>query len=240
MAKDYTDFKEYTRLRDIVHKRNARLAEAGLAPLVHFPTVKEIKAGYVSPAEAFNAIQNYYSGGSTVKAVRQTGLAPEIRQYPVMPTPKKLTPEEKKARRREQAREYRQRKLIKKYSGSSEEAKKNLSYLKALQTMARKYKENGLDFGLDLSSLSPHDAMAFVDYINYRFAQADFENEYVIDKFMQGFSNMLKKGYKPEDIVKDFEKFLLDYAELEAREATMEGLNKDQVMAIWEKYTEII
>ena len=37
------DFSEYTRIRDIVQKRIKRAVKAGLAPMVHVPTVKEIK-----------------------------------------------------------------------------------------------------------------------------------------------------------------------------------------------------
>ena len=58
MAKQI-DFKEYTRIRDIVVKRNKRAAAAGLAPLVHFPTVKEIRAGYVPAKEALQAVKGF-------------------------------------------------------------------------------------------------------------------------------------------------------------------------------------
>ena len=57
------NFKEYSRMRDIVRKRNIRLAEQGLAPLVHFPTVKEIKAGIADKGAAFSAVSGYYSEG---------------------------------------------------------------------------------------------------------------------------------------------------------------------------------
>ena len=79
------DNKEYTRLRDIVVKRNKRAVEAGLMPLVHFPTIREIKAGVVSPGEAMQAVKGYYSGGSQVKAIRETGLVPEFKTFTVLP-----------------------------------------------------------------------------------------------------------------------------------------------------------
>ena len=53
------DFKEYTRIRDIVQKRIKRASAAGLAPMVHVPTVKEIKAGIVNPQEALRALKGY-------------------------------------------------------------------------------------------------------------------------------------------------------------------------------------
>ena len=67
------DFKEYTRLRDIVVKRNKRAVSAGLMPPVHFPTVKEIRAGFVDAKSALEAVKNFYSSGSQVKAIRETG-----------------------------------------------------------------------------------------------------------------------------------------------------------------------
>ena len=230
------DFKEYTRLRDIVHKRNARLAEAGLASLVHFPTVKEIKAGYVSPSEALNAIKGYYSGGSTVKAVRQTGLVPEFKSYPVMPPIKKLTESEKKKKQREQAKENRRIRAVKKITDDPKKKTKYESYLKALKTMASKMKKAGLDLGINLNTLSPKEAQFFVEYIEYRFSQADFDQKYVIDEFIKGFAKRVKEGYKPSDILKDFDKFALEHEELIKRSEDMKGLDPDSAMTIWDMF----
>lgn len=230
------DFKEYTRLRDIVHKRNARLAQAGLASLVHFPTVKEIKAGYVSPTEAFKAIKGYYSGGSTVKAVRQTGLVPEFKSFPVMPPIKKLSESEKKSKKKEQEKEYRRRKAVKDLTDDPKKKAKYESYLKALKTMSYKMKKAGLDLGIDLNSLTPKEAQAFVEYIEYRFSQADFDQKYVIDQFIEGFAKRYKEGYKPAEILKDFDKFALQHEELIKRSEDMKGLDPESAMSIWDKF----
>ena len=99
MAKQI-DFKEYTRIRDIVQKRIKRAFQAGLAPLFHVPTVKEIKAGLVSSSEAMRALKEYYSGGSQVKAIRQTGLVPEFKSFPTLPKEKTLSKSEKRQKQR--------------------------------------------------------------------------------------------------------------------------------------------
>lgn len=125
------NFKEYTRLRDIVRKRNIRLSEAGLAPRVHFPTVAEIKSGFVSPSEALKAVKEYYSGGTTVKAVRQTGLAPVIKSFPRMPKPEIKSDAERKERKRASDRAYRRRKAVREMALTPEKKSKYASYLKS-------------------------------------------------------------------------------------------------------------
>ena len=49
---------EYTKLRDIAQKRQKRLSAAGYAAPIHIPTVKEIKAGIVSPGLALFLISS--------------------------------------------------------------------------------------------------------------------------------------------------------------------------------------
>ena len=108
------DSKEYTRLRDIAQKRIKRAAAEGLAPAVHVPTVREIKAGIVDPGQAMRELKRFISGGSTVTAIKQTGLVPEFREFPQLPPKRKLSSEEQKVRKRERDRLYRMRKAIEK------------------------------------------------------------------------------------------------------------------------------
>lgn len=235
MAKQ-TDFKEYTRIRDIVVKRNKRAAAAGLMPLVHFPTVKEIRSGFVDPAAALKFLRDYYSGGSQVKTIRQTGLTPTIRQFPEMPKQKPLTPEQKQERRREQQRAARRRKRVRETAITPEKGKKYEGYLKALDTVSKTWKKAGFDIGIDLSRLTPTQAQAFVEYMDYRFSQGDFTQRYVIDEFIQDFSKMLSKGHKANDIVSDFNKFLENRSQMADRASQMEGLSNGQIMDLWSKF----
>ena len=230
------DSKEYTRIRDIVQKRIKRASAAGLAPLVHVPTVKEIKAGIVSAREAMAALQNYYSGGSQVKAIRQTGIVPEFKSFPTLPAQPKLTIEERKEKRREQQREYRRRKKVRETALTPEKAKKYNSYLTALETVSRTWKRAGRDIGIDLKRLTPSQAQAFVEYMDYRFSQGDFTQRYVIDEFIQDFSKMLSKGYSSKNIVSDFNLFLENRMQLQGRYEQMEGVPSWEFSGLWDEF----
>lgn len=229
-------FSEYTRLRDIVRKRNVRLSEAGLAPRVHFPTVAEIKAGVVSAADALKAVKDYYAGGSTVKAVRQTGIVPEVKSFPQLPKPEIRSDAEKRERKRARDRAYRRRKAVREMAATQEKRGKYESYLKALETVNKVWSEAGFDIGIDLSSMTPAEAKSFVDYMDYRFSQGDFNQRYVIDEFIQDFSKLMQKGYKGTDIQSDFNKFLESQSQLRSRSDSMEGLSAGDILNLWDKF----
>ena len=230
------DSKEYTRIRDIVQKRIKRASTAGLAPLVHVPTVKEIRSGIVSAREAMQALQNYYSGGSQVKAIRQTGIVPEFKSFPTLPAQPKLTIEERKEKRREQQREYRRRRKVRETALTPEKGKKYNSYLTALETVSRTWKRAGRDIGIDLKRLTPSQAQAFVEYMDYRFSQGDFTQRYVIDEFIQDFSKMLSKGYSSKNIVNDFNLFLENRMQLQGRYDQMEGIPSWEFSGLWDEF----
>ena len=235
MAKQI-DFKEYTRIRDIVQKRIKRAVKAGLAPMVHVPTVKEIRAGIVDPGEALRALQGYYSGGSQVKAIRQTGIVPEFRSFPTLPELPPLSSAEKKQRERERQRAYRRRRKVRESAISPEKGKKYESYLKALETVSRTWKRAGRNIGIDLRSLTPTQAQAFVEYMDYRFSQGDFTQRYVIDEFIQDFSKLLSKGHSSKNIVNDFNLFLENRMQLQGRMENMEGIPSWEFMGLWDDF----
>lgn len=235
MAKQI-DFKEYTRIRDIVQKRIKRASQAGLAPLVHVPTVKEIKAGLVSSSEAMRALKGYYSGGSQVKAIRQTGLVPEFKSFPTLPKEKPLSKSEKRQKQREYQRDYRRRRKVRETAITPEKGKKYESYLKALESVSRTWKRAGKDIGIDLRSLSPSQAQAFVEYMDYRFSQGDFTQRYVIDEFIQDFSKLLSKGHSAKNIVNDFNLFLENRMQLQGRMDSMEGIQSWEFSGLWDDF----
>ena len=230
------DFKEYTRIRDIVQKRIKRAVKAGLAPMVHVPTVKEIKAGIVDPQEALRALKGYYSGGSQVKTIRQTGLVPEFKSFPTLPKEKPLSKSEKKQRQREYQRDYRRRRKVRETAITPEKGKKYESYLKALESVSRTWKRAGKDIGIDLRSLSPSQAQAFVEYMDYRFSQGDFTQRYVIDEFIQDFSKLLSKGHSAKNIVNDFNLFLENRMQLQGRMNNMEGVQSWEFSGLWDDF----
>lgn len=230
------DFKEYTRIRDIVQKRIKRASAAGLAPMVHVPTVKEIRAGIVDPAEALRALKGYYSGGSQVKTIRQTGLVPSFRSFPTLPEQPPLSNEQKRQRERDRQRDYRRRRKVRETAISPEKGKKYEGYLKALETVSRTWKRAGKDIGIDLRSLSPSQAQAFVEYMDYRFSQGDFTQRYVIDEFIQDFSKLLSKGHSAKNIVNDFNLFLENRMQLENRMNNMEGIPSWEFSGLWDDF----
>ena len=230
------DFKEYTRIRDIVQKRIKRAASAGLAPMVHVPTVKEIKAGIVDPQEALRALKGYYSGGSQVKVIRQTGLVPDFKSFPTLPEIPPLSKEQKRQRERERQRDYRRRRKVRETAISPEKGKKYESYLNALESVSRTWKRAGRDIGIDLKSLTPSQAQAFVEYMDYRFSQGDFTQRYVIDEFIQDFSKLLSKGHSAKNIVNDFNLFLENRMQLQGRMENMEGIPSWEFSGLWDDF----
>ena len=240
------DFKEYTRIRDIVVKRNKRAVAAGLATPIHFPTVREIKAGIVSPYEAMKELKKFYSGGSQVKAIRQTNIVPEFKSFPELPPKEKESAASLKEKRRKQQRDYRRRRKVRETAPDAAQAKKNVSYLKALENVKKSWsdsiKRNPKKAGLyqrmidSLDNMTPTEAKAFVEYMDYRFAQGDFTQKYVIDEFIQDFSRLLASGYDVRDLTDDFDKFLANRAELGKRSKEMQGLSSAEVMNLWDEF----
>ena len=228
------DSKEYTRIRDIVQKRIKRASVAGLAPLVHVPTVKEIKSGIVSAREAMNALQDYYSGGSQVKAIRQTGIVPEFKSFPTLPEIK-LTDIEKKEKRREQSRRYRQYKKIK--AGYDEDlAEYKVNTFKSAITLYNQFKSAGFDLGFNPYEMTPTQARQLTEYISYRFAQADFKRKYIITDFIEDYGELIKQGYKPDEIIDDFNGFLEKRYRLDKNRLSMEGLTAKEASKYWKEF----
>lgn len=230
------DSKEYTRLRDIAQKRMKRAVSQGLSSPIHFPTVREIKAGIVDPGQAKRALSAFLSGGSTVKAIKQTGLVPEFRSFPQLPEKRRLTTEEEKARKRERDRLYRQRKRIREQARSETQSKKHESFLKALDTMSRQFKRMGRDLGLDLSKMTPGEAAAFTAYMEYRFAQGDFTQMYVIDEFIQDFSKLRQRGHKAGEIINDYQGWLAHQHDVKGRADNMDGLSGFETYSTWRNF----
>lgn len=233
MAKPIS-FKDYTRIRDIVVKRNKRAVEAGLMSPVHFPTVKEIKSGFADARQAWRSVQNYYSSGSQVKTIRQTGIKPPEVSFPVMPI-EELTEEVKRERRRRQQRDYRRRAKIDKNATLTDAQKFSYKlFLKSLQGL----KNKGFKMSLDPETMSPTEALAFAEYMEYRFSQGDFSMKYVIDEFVDQYDKLKQKGYTTKQIEKDFDSYLLNRKGLSSREKDMLGLSADELLNLMNDFID--
>ena len=206
------DFKEYTRQRDIAVKRIKRLESKGIKTGIVIPTVKEIKAGKYSAGESMQLVSNYLSQGYSL------GKARESRRI-------HYTQEQKAQRRREYQRDYRRRKVAERLE-RPEFPNKYRSYLKGLKTMK--------------VDIAPSKLPAFFAYMDYRFSQGDTTQLYVFDIFVGEFQTMLKKGYKPEQILSDLQKFEADQAAIRARDEGMEGITAKEALQMVEAFIKNI
>ena len=209
-----TDYKEYTRLRDIAQKRIKRGQAAGLSIDVHIPTVKELR--------------QRGEGAGEIELLRlqqfiKTGFSLERRRAASRP---KLTEEERKQRKREYSREYRRRKVAKEYE-RPEYPNKYQGYLKGLKTL-----------GVDIP---PSKLPAFFAYMDARFAQGSAKDKkYVFDIFVEDFQKILKSGYNPNQILGDFQKFEAQQAELASRAGQMLGTSYAESISRWDSYIDSI
>ena len=229
------NYKEYSRLRSIAQKRIERASQAGLMDYVYIPTVKEIKAS-ANPSYYIQQVKSLIETGATVRALKaETVKVPEVRFIPTPPIPKAIPDEARKARKREQSRRSKAKRAIEKSAGSAEKAKRQVGYLKALETVARKWREAGIDIGNWLGVMSPGMSKKFVDYMEYRFSQGDYNNRYTIDTFIKDFGTLVKKGYDFKDIQTDFGWFLNNQKQLSKnREHTNKyGISVDDVSSAW-------
>ena len=234
------DYKEYSRLRSIARKRIERASKEGLTEYVRLPTVKEVRASG-SPERYMQAVQDYLNQPSTVSQLRKTGTTPVLNlpQTPIPPQ-QRQSDAERLARRREQNRRSKAKRAVEKSAPNEKIASRQVGYLKALETVASQWREAGMDVGHWLGVLSPGKAKKFVEYMEYRFSQADYKAKYVIDTFVRDFGALLEKGYNFDDIKGDFNNFLDKQKELNKnkRRTNKYGITNDEFMDAWGKFVD--
>ena len=193
------DYKEYSRLRDIAHKRIGRL---GLD--VHIPTVKEVRsAGNLSQAAA--DLKKFLESGTTKKEFKaQPKQVANINGRLVIGSLADLKKERRKAQQREASRRYREKKkrIAEKDSKSG--------FLKGAETLGLHLRGN-------------EEKEAFVDYMNMRFSQGLNKQRYNMMYFVEDFIKLKSQGYTPNQIFNDFNQFLADRAETVQRYTDMKG-----------------
>ena len=232
------DYKEYSRLRSIARKRIERAAAAGRGEYIRLPTVAEVKTS-ANPAQYMNAVRSFVENpyATLSAAKRQNAQLPKIElgQLPPVKKVSKLSPEAKRARRNEQKRRSKAKRAVERSSQSEAEARKKVGYLRALETVSKKWREAGLDIGHWLGVLSPKKAKSFVDYMEYRFSQGDYNNRYTIDTFIRDFGELVKRNYNFDDIEGDFSRFLVKQKTLggNMRRAKKYGITEDEIDSAW-------
>ena len=215
MASSYT---EYSRLRSIARKRAERLAESGFSAQIHFPTVSELKAQGISGKSAARAVESFLNAPSTVraakKAVEKPVYIPTVTGA-VVTTQSQAKQERARARSRETSRRYRER--VKSLS------KQEKSYIKAARTLGLR--------------ITPTQAKAFAEYMDFRFAQGSESVHYRIARYVEDYMSIIaKKGYKPDEILNDFNTFLQDRSALMDRANNMEGITPDKLDSLFDDF----
>ena len=205
------DFKEYSRQRDIAVKRVKRLQASGERLNVHIPTVKELRSMDAEKAGAmFHALQTYLEVGASLSRKRES----ERIHY---------TREEEAERKRQYQRDYRRRRIAEAEAREGQ-PNKYTGYLKGLKKL-----------GVDLK---PSQLPGFFQYMDYRFAQGNASRKYVFDIFVDDYKDLLQKGYKPDQIVTDYERFQADQTALEGRASGMSGYSVEDAISSWDRFVK--
>ena len=231
------NWKEYSRLRSIARKRIERASAAGRMEYTYIPSVKEIKAS-ANPEQYISMVKSFLSSGQTLSAAKKAdAMIPAVR-FPKAPEIVKPSDAAKKARRREQNRRSKAKRAIERSSATQAEANKKVGYLKALETVAAKWREAGIDAGNWLGVMSPGMSKKFVDYMEYRFSQGDYKNRYTIDTFIRDFGELYKRGYDFKDIQADFGAFLEKQQQLGKgmNQTNKYGITEDSVNQTWRMF----
>ena len=235
------DYKEYSRLRSIARKRIERASAAGAAAYVRLPTVKEIRASG-DPERYLKEVREFLQlPGSSLRSAKKADIPVvniSISHAPVIKEKKTRNEAERRARRNEQKRRSKAKRAIEKSSGSEAEARKKVGYLKALETLAAKWREAGVDVGNWLGVMSPGMAKIFVNYIEYRFSQGDFKSQYTIDIFIKDFGTLIQKGYDITDIQNDFDTWLERHKKLYGgkKRTNKHGITINEVDQAWKQF----
>ena len=196
-------YSEYSRLRSIARKRAERLSEAGLSKLITFPSVKELKAQGIAPAQAVKQVERFLEAPTQTRQYRRM----DEQQRPVfiregtqvVVTEKAMEKtERRKAQNRESARRYRE-KVKEVYSSFTKQEK---SLLKAARTL-----------GLHVT---PAIAKAYIEYVEYRFSYGSSKMKYRIATYVEEFQDLLVKRGKNNmsDTMRDFAGFMKDRRDL--------------------------
>ena len=202
-----SDYSEYTKQRDIAQKRIKRMQAAGMKIDYKVPTVKEIKAGKANLEESFRQLQTFLGSQMNLSSRRESQRI-------------HYTQEQAAERKRQYQRRYRRQRVAREYE-RLEHPKKYQGYTKALETL-----------GIDLK---PSQLPGFFQYMDYRFAQGNTAGKYLFDIFAKEYVQLLQRGYKPNQIISDYQQFMSDQYQLMDRADDMIGWSQEQFMASWEK-----
>lgn len=215
-------YSEYSKLRSIARKRAERLAAAGLTESVSFPSVKQIKEQGLNLKSVMSGVQQYLSAPTTkrqyekLEPVNRPVVVP-TREGAVLTTKAHEKQERQKQLRRERNRRYRER--------VRSLTKQEKAYMKAAKTL-----------GLHIT---PANAKAFGEYMDFRFAQGSDSVHYRIARYVEDYMAIIaKKGYSPDEILSDFNLFLSDRLALQVDAGNMTGITPEELDDLFDGYID--
>lgn len=242
-------FSEYSRLRDIVQKRQKRLISAGFFSGIHIPTVKELRAAGANPAAEIAKLQRFLAGPTTVTQVRQSNIrqikvSPTLTVQPIQQKPKRLRKpltEAQRARKNQKAREkYALEQAIKSVSAKNRNAIKSaMKLLKRMRDDVRGVKIPGLQYDPEMLFLDPALTRDFAQYFEARMAQYEHDASawyQEVGHHIEDYAKIRQKGRTYSNIAEDFNEFLLDQAGMDERAGEMSGMSSKELQNAWTAY----
>ena len=212
-----SDYSEYTKQRDIAQKRIKRMQAAGIKVDYKVPTVKEIKAGKANLEESFRQLQSFLGSQMNLRARQEAKRV-------------HYTREQEAERKREYQRQYRRLKVAKAHE-RVEYPTKYEEYVRGINTVRRKMP--GIGIKIDIK---PKDLPAFFANADYRLEMGGHQRQYIFDLVVQDFQKYLNKGYRPDQIITDFEKFVADQNNTSRDALNMKGYSYQTFNDLWTEY----
>ena len=203
-----SDYSEYTKARDIAQKRLKRMEASGIRVDYKIPTVKEIKAGKANLADSFRMVNSFLSSSMNLSSMRESSRI-------------HYTPEEAAEKKRQYQRRYRRQRVAREHERAAY-PKKYQGYTKALETL-----------GIDLK---PSQLPGFYEYMDYRLSQGNTAGKYVFDIFAKEYVQLLQKGYKPGQIIADYQQFMADQYAISGRADAMQGWTVQEFNDSWAQF----
>lgn len=190
MASKYTAYSE---ARSIARKRLERLNAAGyVTDNISFPTVKQLKDKGISPGMALRSVEEFLKAPTKLVEFRREEKAGKNLMFRQTSTGVQLGERERQLKRQRDAA-YRER--------VRNMTKDDRRFMKAARTL-----------GLNLT---PSTIKAFSEYVKYRFSQGVGSVKYMMANIVEDYMEITKgQPKKADDVVKDYERFLADRAEL--------------------------
>lgn len=186
-------YSAYSEARSIARKRLERLNAAGyVTDNISFPTVKQLKEKGISPGMALRSVENFLKAPTKLVEFRREEKAGKNLMFRQTSAGVQLGERERQMKRQRDAA-YRER--------VRSMTKDDRRFMKAARTL-----------GLNLT---PSTIKAFSEYVKYRFSQGVGSVRYMMANIVEDYMEITKgQPKKADDVVKDYERFLSDRADL--------------------------